>query len=104
MRILQVLELSTNEEAVATLPYGTEEVVLEGLLYVFSVRSVCIGFLHFITRLVMLSYYSWGNTPGSICLHGLLMCQLYLRLLPYEEKFKLTVSYFSRASGTQNLR
>jgi hypothetical protein len=74
--IQQVLELSTNEEAVATLPYGSEEVVLEGLLCVFLVRCVCIVVFHLIIGLDMLSYYGWSNTPGSVGLHGLLVCQL----------------------------
>jgi hypothetical protein len=63
MSILQVLELPTNEEAVAALPYGTEEVVLERLLYIFLL----------ITGIDMLSYYGWSNTPGRISLNGLLM-------------------------------
>jgi hypothetical protein len=35
VRILQVLELSTNEKAVAALPESAEEVVFEGLILIF---------------------------------------------------------------------
>ena len=76
MRILQVLELSTNEEAVAALPYGAEEVVLKGLLYVFLVMTVCNGVFHLITGLDKVSYYGGSNTQGRRGLNGLLKCQL----------------------------
>ena len=48
--------------------------------------GVCFGLFHLITGLNMLTFSSWGNTPSCVGLHGLLVGQLLLRLLPYEEK------------------